>query len=366
MDDKSTLKPAGGSVLFIPDEKRANPYQSLLAKSLNKFQFQVEYLPKNLRNLVSLAFNNKKVQNIIHVHWLDAFISADSRMKMIAKAAVTLLCFLMLKIRGKKIFYTLHNLQSHESRYPVLERRIYSCFLGMVDGVFAHCNNAAELLGNIHGESNRKKVCVVPHGSYLGAYPERVEMQAAREQLGLSSDKLIFLFVGLIRPYKGLIALLDSMQQLDSPDVQLIIAGKIASDKDSLLAKAAQDPRVALREGFVKDKELALLLSASNLFVAPFRQSLTSGSVILAMSYGLPCIAPALGCLPETLRKQQALLYDPEIKGALLKTLKIAADQRRQLAAMGRNNLESARTELDWEISGALTAGFYDYVSKKV
>ena len=49
----------------------------------------------------------------------------------------------------------------------------------------------------------------------------------------------------------------------------------------------------------------------------PFRDILTSGSAILALSHGRPVIAPAIGCLPETLPADAAILYDPDAPEAL-------------------------------------------------
>jgi len=56
-------------------------------------------------------------------------------------------------------------------------------------------------------------------------------------------------------------------------------------------------------------------LGDADAVVLPFRDILTSGSAILALSHGRPVIAPALGCLPGTLPSDATFLYDADAPG---------------------------------------------------
>lgn len=347
------------SVMFVPDDKAGNPYQTLLAKSLEQQNVRVDYLNKHLSALVWLALGRIPTPQIVHIHWLDAYIVADRLFKTLLKTVLTLLCIVLLKLRGRKVFYTLHNLQSHESPYPKVERWFYRCFFRLVDGVFAHCGSAVKLLGEAYGSKLIDKTSIVPHGNYIGVYPEGMPRLVARQRLGLAEDKLVLLSVGQIRPYKGIIELLNAFREIDDDNIELIIAGKVASDREALLSLVAQDPRVTMREGFVSEPDLALLFSAADVFVAPFKKVLTSGSVVLAMSYGLPCVAPAVGCLPETLQSQRDLLYKSDEPGALQQALRRVSEHRQSLDAWGRSNHDYARDELDWTPIGHKAAMGY-------
>ena len=54
----------------------------------------------------------------------------------------------------------------------------------------------------------------------------------------------------------------------------------------------------------------------------PFERVLTSGSLILAMSYGKPIIAPRIGSIPDTLGEADCLLYSFKDKRGLLYAIK--------------------------------------------
>ena len=83
---------------------------------------------------------------------------------------------------------------------------------------------------------------------------------------------------------------------------------------------------------------------------------LTSGSAILAMTFGRPVIAPAIGCLPESLGSEGTILYDPSapdgLEGALRQAL--TAD----LAALGEQAGAHAAT-LAWGPIATRTAESY-------
>ena len=88
----------------------------------------------------------------------------------------------------------------------------------------------------------------------------------------------------------------------------------------------------------------------------PFRDILTSGSAILALSHGRPVVVPALGCLPETLPADATFLYDPDDPDALAGALHRAAGA--DLAAMGVRARAWA-DGLDWGPIAAETARLY-------
>jgi len=78
----------------------------------------------------------------------------------------------------------------------------------------------------------------------------------------------------------------------------------------------------------------------------PYKDILTSGAVILAMSFGKPIIAPAIGCIPDVLDSEGSILYDPSEKEGLLKAMKQALDAN--LKKMGEHNFELAK-HLRWD-----------------
>lgn len=107
--------------------------------------------------------------------------------------------------------------------------------------------------------------------------------------------------------------------------------------------------------GQVPDDRMQVFLRAADVLVLPYRDVLTSGSAILGMTFGLPVIAPRIGCLPETL-EGCSILYDADQPSGLPDALgqAIAADLR----ALGER-AAAAAAELSWGPIGARTAALY-------
>jgi glycosyltransferase involved in cell wall biosynthesis len=100
---------------------------------------------------------------------------------------------------------------------------------------------------------------------------------------------------------------------------------------------------------------MQVFLRAADAMVLPYRDVLTSGSAILGMTFGLPIIAPRIGCLPETL-EGCSILYDPDEPWGLRAALDGALEA--DLAALGAEGARIAAT-LDWGPIGARTARIY-------
>ena len=120
--------------------------------------------------------------------------------------------------------------------------------------------------------------------------------------------------------------------------------------------RAIADPRIMLRLDRIPEEELSVILRAADVAVLPFRNILTSGSAILAMSHGRPVVAPSMGCLPQTLPADASILYDPDVADGLSGALKIAAAA--DLATMGQRARAYADT-LDWAPIAERTAALY-------
>jgi len=114
-----------------------------------------------------------------------------------------------------------------------------------------------------------------------------------------------------------------------------IIAGR---NRDAALvgrlrAAAQWDDRLRLYPEFVPDERMQCYLLAADVMVAPFEHVLTSSSVMVGLSYGLPVIAPNRGCLPELVTAEAGLIYRAEEPDGLARAL--TDIKSRDLAAMG-------------------------------
>jgi glycosyltransferase involved in cell wall biosynthesis len=74
----------------------------------------------------------------------------------------------------------------------------------------------------------------------------------------------------------------------------------------------------------VPSENLQLYLNACDVVVLPYREDLTSGAAMLALSFGRPVVAPRMGTLEELLTDDCGVLYDPRSDAALVDAMRAA------------------------------------------
>ena len=301
-------------VAMIPyqPQRESNPYLHLLSEALRERGHEV--VPGGWKSRFVPDATRAGRPDVLHLHWTQRYIETPHPLKRLLKRRYFLRQLDALRRRGVGLVYTAHNVLPHELGERAEDhRRTVAGVLRRCDAVVAHCAVALERLSRQVGVSCTEQAVIAPHPHYIDRYGPRVDRAEARRRLGLAPEGLVLLLLGQIRPYKGAEELVRAVQENDERRATLLIAGKI-SDPDlrrSLEAAAGRDPRVRCDAGFVPDEKIPDYLAACDAMILPFRDMLTSGSAVLAMSYARPVIAPRIGCLPETVPEDAGVLYDP-------------------------------------------------------
>jgi glycosyltransferase involved in cell wall biosynthesis len=156
---------------------------------------------------------------------------------------------------------------------------------------------------------------VVPEGSYVNYYTNSTNREEARKRLKIEKDRKVLLYLGYIKPYKGISELLDEFQQSfqNEADTLLLIAGQVMDKNYFNSIKERAGKQVQIFDRFIEDDELQYFMHAADIVILPFKKIENSGSVILAMGFEKPVIAPKMGVLTERLKAQPNLLYQEHI-----------------------------------------------------
>lgn len=297
--------------------------------------------------------------DLYHFHWLHPYLLRSRRELTIVRATRFIFEALLLKLRGARIVWTVHNLVNHERRFPTIERLYATIFAHIADGVIVHSESGRLEAVKAYRLSVRLPIAIIPQGSYSDHYPNRAGRRESRAKLGLAADEFVFLFLGRIEPYKGVFELIRDFKRIRVAS-RLLIAGR-ASDAtllELLQKEAAGAPNVRIGEGFVSGEDLQTYFNAADVFVFPVRDILNSSSISLAMSFGSPCIAPAFDGIRSVLGEKGGILYDPSDPSGLFHAMEQAIERRGELASMGRVNLARARRNT-WEAVAERTNAFY-------
>jgi glycosyltransferase involved in cell wall biosynthesis len=335
-------------VIFIPDNSSGNPYQSSLADSLAKEGVSVR-LGTATRFLRTLGAGMKRGNpDILHLHWAHPYILANTRVTTLIKSVVFILQLLVVRIRGVKIVWTIHNITNHEGRFVSLELFFCRIIARLCNKIIAHSPSAKSEVMNAYRISVDSLVTVVTHGSYISNYPNTVTRGEARTQLELDIGDTVFLCFGRIRSYRGVPELIEAFEKLAAPRAKLLIVGSPHSSEiaEDILKRCERNDNIKTVLQFVPDHEIQIYMNASDIVVLPYKDILTSGAVVLAMSFAKPIIAPAIGCIPDFLDGRGSLLYGPSNENGLLSAMRLG--MQADIISMGKHNLQLAR-QLNWD-----------------
>lgn len=349
------------SVLMMPDYRIDNPYQLLLAEALEQQGVKVQF-PNGYRRIFPIF---RQIQasaeriDILHLHWLNPFIKGGNWIVKFIYCVKFILDILIVKWTGRKVVWTIHNAMAHETEFPKLERWTRQILLYLVDRAIVHHHATAAEIIQIYRVSS-SKLAVIPHGHYRGLYGYAVEPQQARQQLGLPKTGRIFLNLGMLRPYKGIESLLEIWRSHPTAlsESTLLIAGKPLSEAygHHLIQQAAGLNNVIIRLEFIENDQIPLYFSAADITVFPFEQISTSGSLILAMSYNKPSIAPDIASIAETLAEANHLLYLPNQPNGLFSA--IQKSHQIDLDAV-KDCVNQVCARLDWKDIAEKTSQIY-------
>lgn len=349
------------TVVFLPDKRRFNPYQKRLAEALIDQGFNV--IVKDHPPLLGAFFRQQRLYSknvIVHLHWLngltDQAVYAHSSIRFLTWYLLMLLDLGLFRLRGGRLFWTVHNLISHECPNQTREIKVRRLISRFSDGIHFHSASSIVRAEEAYAISLRSKAIVAAHAGYPEDYPPNPSRsQALAQESEISSADFTFLFFGNIRRYKGLESLVEAFRHRPGSHDRLLVAGATmpGASEEWLYEAARQDPRIRLRIGYVSDADVSALFALADVLVAPYSATLTSGVVSLGLTFGCPMVLPEAARVYDLPGDAGAEYFAP---GLLSEAL--ARIERRDLAAMRAHNSSLGRS-LTWEAMAQTIATAY-------
>ena len=228
---------------------------------------------------------------------------------------------------GTRVGAVVHNVEPHE-KIPGgrwLTRR----FLRAMDFFLTGGSGLAARILALGGEG---PVEVVTHPLYEPPalpLPGRAE---ARRELGLPAEGALFLFFGLVRPYKGLDVLIEALGMLPKAlEWHCLVSGEFYTDRgpieERVRALGLAD-RVRIEDRYIPDPGVGTRFAACDAVVLPYREATQSGAAAWALAHRRPVLSTRTGALPDVIREgETGWLVPPSDATALAGVLeRIARD----------------------------------------
>ncbi|HXT88406.1 MAG TPA: glycosyltransferase family 4 protein [Trebonia sp.] len=171
----------------------------------------------------------------------------------------------------------------------------------------------------------------------LGAVPVRVIRHGPYDHLARpgqappprADSPLRLLYLGLVRPFKGVEDLVEAFSGLDRAAAErfrLTIVGETWEGwaaPDEAIARSPHADLIERVDRYVTDAELSAYFGRADAVVLPYHRSSASGPLQIAMSAGLPVVVTAVGGLVEAVSDYLGAVLVPPgdpaaLRGALL------------------------------------------------
>jgi glycosyltransferase involved in cell wall biosynthesis len=190
------------------------------------------------------------------------------------------------------VAFLIHNILPHEKSW--LHRPLAWITLKQGDHFIVHTSREyARLLALIPNAN--VEICPFPVDEMLSE-PVSLNQAEARRCLNLPETGHMVLFFGIVRPYKGLMFLLEALSLLreNIRSLYLVVVGEFWESKASyegMIELLELSGQVFLEDRYISNEEIGIFFRAADLFVAPYVGGTQSAVAALALGFGIPLIA---------------------------------------------------------------------------
>jgi len=194
-----------------------------------------------------------------------------------------------------------------------------------------------------------REIFVIPNGIDLNGF-EGLSKVELRKKFGLNKTEKTILYVGTLRPIKGLTYLIEAVKNTDEKNKRLFLVG-YGEEREHLenLVKKLKIENIVTFVGKVPNKDVFEYMVASDVLVLP---SLSEGfpNVILeAMASGLPIIATKVGGIPKIVNNEvNGFLVDPKNAKQICEMLLLLFKDEKLREKISDNNKIEAK-KYSWE-----------------
>lgn len=295
-------------VAFVAHRGGDNQYLETLASHLHRLSVTVEWVsPRPLVGIVSLFYCD-----IVHFHWVEPLVLRPQTWKSWPLLIYWTLVLLVLRIASKGIVITIHNIYPHESSNSLIYRRMINILIQFSHYIICFNQEQADKVSTTFSTYCASKLKIVPHGLY--SFTSQSDQDKAKQQLGIGTTQPLFVYLGTIRPYKGLETLIQALSNVNR-SCAVYIAGwgseQYLTEVGTQLKALPDNIQVHYHPGPQAAATLLTSLNAADVLVLPFRQVFNSGSLWMALSAKKMIITSRQPTLKSLLLLSKVWTYKP-------------------------------------------------------
>lgn len=263
-----------------------NPYISDLIDSLENSGWNVENKKDDRRHGVLSIFNYIRSTDTYYFNWIE---NLPQKKQGLIQTAIFFFQLLFLKIIGKKIVWTLHNLGSHYS-----ESKAYffvqSLMLRYSDVIVIHSTESLDFL---------EKRGIAASRIFYFFHP--FDNQLIKKSIDPAADKVYDVLIwGAMNPYKGVLEYVKFVRA-NAVKHRIHIAGKFKDPDFFQRVREALPDNITIENEFISNDRLIELHNQARYILFPYngKSVMNSGSLAFSLSLKAAIIGPNFGAFKE-------------------------------------------------------------------
>jgi len=315
--------------------------------------------------------------DVVHLHWPELLVKSQlpdmSRTDLIEQKHFDKVIRAVdsRKNRGTSFVITIHNEKPHKDKKGKFEAYFRDLY-NLMDG-FIHMGESSKTLleKNYPEETAAKPSFIIPHGDY-SYFANDLDRSDCRKRLNIKPDQKLLLAFGAIRNERELNLGIDAFKQASVENAVYMMAGSLPypyksqhqhfSVRKKLYANIFNDS-IRTAEKQIGPDAVQLYLKSADLVFIPRFNTLNSGNVALAFTFGKVVAGPDYGVIGETLRATGNPVFDPFVVDSAAEAIR----EGFRLAGSGhdKKNREFAERDMSWDSIARKTANAYLTVYQK-
>lgn len=200
------------------------------------------------------------------------------------------------------------------------------------------------------------------------SFGEPQDKIASRKKLELDPKGKYLLFFGLIRRYKGLDLLLESMgdSRVKERGIKLIVAGEYYEDAayyNEIISRLQLEDSVVLHTKFIPDEDVKWYFSACDLVTQTYHTATQSGVTKIALQFDKPSLVTNVGGLGEIIEQgKSGYVIAPE-KTVIADSIIDFYDNHREASFVAAT--QEAKKKFDWSVMAKAFENLYTQIPGK-
>jgi len=313
---------------LFPFGGKENPYTKMVADAVE--QGGNSPLPLQDTKFFPIRRACQSGVDLIHMFWPSNFYHSSTWFGTLIKRimfADGLNCLSRIPL-----IYSADNLYPHDAASPDFEKSQIQKIVNQADGIIVASKAAQEIFSKSYKIPDTTKFFIVPHCNYIGKYKDTISRDQARLKLGIAPQEKVMLSLGRINKYKGLGLLSKAFFAADVKDAHLLIAGScgqpvIIEEINRNNKPESGRAKMTIHTRFIPDDEIQVYMRAADCVVLSYDDiPMNPGSVILAMSFGLPVCCVNTGSVAEILGPRCLFSYQPQNLDSMVMAIRTALE----------------------------------------